>query len=211
MQHRTRVLAAAMASVLVLSLSVSHASANRLSFSEASIYLTWDSFQIVPSVGGSIQCAVTYLGSIHNTTIEKVRGALIGWITHVAASSCEGGSVAFLRETLPWHITYQSFFGRLPFIFDVRKLYVGMSIAVTPEEFGVTCLARTSLAEPAAADMALDGSGRVTGSEFASELAIDTNDVGAGTLCDLFGVDARLEGTASVEDARAGPYAIQLI
>jgi hypothetical protein len=128
----------ALAAVLVLTTFVSAALANRLSLSQQSFRQIWTplTFSIMGSEGFA-NCNVTLEGSFHYRTFAKVRRSLIGYVTKVAFTHpCTGSAEAWalngtetpsglgaLTNTLPWHITYEGFEGRLPTITGMRLLF----------------------------------------------------------------------------------------
>src|SRR6185436_3861009 len=69
-----------------------------------------------------LTCDVTLEGSFHYRTIVKSRLSLVGYITRVdvneagctGAGLLAGARARANRETLPWHISYEGFTGRLP-------------------------------------------------------------------------------------------------
>jgi hypothetical protein len=52
------------------------------------------------------------------------------------------------KGTLPWHVQYGGFTGTLPTITSIRTNIIGFAFRIR-EPFGVTCLARSTAAEPA--------------------------------------------------------------
>jgi len=78
-----------------------------------------------------LSCNVTIEGSFHYRTIVKSRLALVGYITRVTVdeANCRGGGLLAgargraNRETLPWHISYEGFGGRLPLFDNVILLF----------------------------------------------------------------------------------------
>jgi hypothetical protein len=138
-------LVAAGASVLLGTL-VSSASARNLSFSNQSIRA---SFREVIYNGpfGNISCQLTMEGSLHSRTMAKVSGSLIGYITRVRIGPCTTGTATILMETVPWHMRYHGFSGTLPNITSIHTHIVGAAWRVR-EPGGVTCLARSTAAEP---------------------------------------------------------------
>jgi hypothetical protein len=67
---------------------------------------------------------VSLEGSFHSATMRKSEGALIGAITRgiVKGDTCFAGRATLLQETLPWHVTYEAFDGRLPNIDNIFAL-----------------------------------------------------------------------------------------
>jgi hypothetical protein len=94
-------------------------------------------------------------------TIAKVRKSLIGYVTTARIGTCESGRVTVLTETLPWHLTYESFSGPLPNITRIRILLVNAAFLV--EQLGFRCLTRTTAEAPASGETILGAGGRVEG------------------------------------------------
>jgi hypothetical protein len=97
--------------------------------------------------GTTVACHVILDGSLHRTSWSKLVGSLVGYITRAELGTCTTGMATILRETLPWHVRYSAFEGRLP---DIRSIVfhivdVGWRIR---EAGGINCLARSSAAEP---------------------------------------------------------------
>jgi len=149
MRHLKLLLAVVGATVLLAALTAL-ASAGRLSTTNnTGIRAVWERMDF----GGgfnTVECGIILEGSLHSRVIEKVVGRLIGYITFAAVrvASCRNGEVTVLSETLPWHITYGSFSGTLPNISAIATNSIGASFRVR-EVFGITCLARSTAAEPA--------------------------------------------------------------
>jgi hypothetical protein len=134
------------AAALLLALAVGSASATRLSINEPNIRLVWSSLEFRNSmIERVVRCQVTLEGSFHSKTILKIREALIGHLTRANIAACAGGDASVLTETLPWHITYESFAGTLPTITRLSILIVGAGFRIrygTVEGSNI-CLART--------------------------------------------------------------------
>jgi hypothetical protein len=93
------------------------------------------------------RCQVTLEASYHRSTIAKVQGSLVGYITVARLGPCQAGSATILTETLPWHIRYLAFSGSLPNITDLVANSIGGSFRVR-EPFGINCLSIATEAEP---------------------------------------------------------------
>lgn len=148
MRTHRKLMLAGLVAALAMATAVGGASANRLSVSHGNLFrVEWSSFE--ESAGGVsiMRCALTLEGSFHSTTIPKVRGLLIGNITHASIKNdpCSIGSATLLSETLPWHITYRGFSGTLPFITNVVLGLIGASLRLF---FGGWCLVRTTTEVP---------------------------------------------------------------
>jgi hypothetical protein len=121
------------------------ASARNLSVSSQNFRATFTSIAISHE-GGSIDCPVTLEGSLHARSFPKVAGSLLGYITRADLGPCRQGRATILRETLPWHIRYLSFSGRLPDIESLSVNIVGFSMAVS--EGLINCLFASTAANP---------------------------------------------------------------
>lgn len=130
---------------LVLALFTSSAFAGRFSLSTQTFTAT---FTRVDYSGGfgTTECALTIEGSLHSRSMAKVAGALVGYIVRAAHGTCSRGSATILRESLPWHIRYRSFFGTLPSISDLDLTVAGWSARIREPFFAIQCLfARASI------------------------------------------------------------------
>src|SRR6185312_729893 len=120
----------AIAAMILLSLAGT-AGARSFSLTESEFQIQWienagriefrSNFGIPP-----VTCRFTMAGRYSGRTLSKVRGAEIGRVESASvetsgASSgrCRNGEATILSATLPWNITYKSFFGTLPRIRDV--------------------------------------------------------------------------------------------
>lgn len=93
-------------------------------------------------------CALTLEGSFHERRTAKVAESLVGFVTRAGFGGCSTGSATVLTETLPWHVRYMAFTGTLPNISSIRAKIVGAGVQVRENVFGITCLLRSSAAEP---------------------------------------------------------------
>src|SRR5437868_5842877 len=98
---------------------------------------------------GNIECEVVAEGAFHERTISKTRGTLSGLLTSANVTRCARGGVTVLRETLPWHLRYDSFSGTLPNITNIRATIVGVAFRLREPAFGIECLSRSTTEEPA--------------------------------------------------------------
>jgi hypothetical protein len=143
MRARSRLVLIALTASLIMGFAVSSASAGRLSVSNTRYRITWASLKIAGiEAGASVFCPVTLEGSFHSATIRKTRGALIGAVTRgkVKSESCFEGRAIILQETLPWHLTYESFSSALPRIEVITFLLRRYAILVELGLFGFMCL-----------------------------------------------------------------------
>ena len=148
------------AASVLLAACVGVASAGRLSTSANTVNAVWT--RLIFSGGiGNVECEVIVNGTFHERTISKIRGSLTGLITAANISRCARGGGSVLRETLPWHVRYDSFQGTLPNISLIRALVVGLAFRIREPTFGIECLSRATAEEPGAITFNLDGSRQV--------------------------------------------------
>jgi len=121
MRMSVKVSLTALAAALLLSAAVSTAGARNLSVSNQNLRTTWRSLEFAGEFV-TIRCPVTLEGSFHARSIVKSPRSLIGAITRavIKNESCTNGSA--VAKLLPWHITWESFAGRLPTITSTRLL-----------------------------------------------------------------------------------------
>jgi len=149
---------------------------------------------------GRARCFLTLHGSLHSRTIRKVAGTLVGFIDAVIRGSCAEGAATILSETLPWHIKYTGFSGRLPDITSMRSDIIGWSVRIR-EGIAPACLARSTAAEP------------VTLSIVASRGELIETSIGGSirTGAECGGSTGTYSGTSSFERASGGFIVISLI
>jgi len=128
------------ATVLLAGL-VGSASARNLSTSSQLLRASWTRVDFSGGFG-TLECEVVVEGSFHGRTISKTVGTLSGFITAAAVIRCARGGATVLRESLPWHVQYASFTGRLPNITTIGATIVGVSFSIRDPGTGSTCLAR---------------------------------------------------------------------
>src|SRR6476659_4992344 len=121
MHARSKLVLAGLGATLLMALAVGAASARNFSASNPQFRATFNNFEINFERGeeggfGITTCHLTLEGSLHGTTIVKGQGTLLGYITSVTTGQCNYGLVPYtiLAETLPWHVSYAGFSGRLP-------------------------------------------------------------------------------------------------
>jgi hypothetical protein len=124
MSRLSKLLVAGLTASLLMGLAVATAAAGRISLSSARIRDTWISLRFRNFENEvELLCPVTLEGSFHSLTIRKTRGALVGAISRAILNNpCTGGRATLLQETLPWHMTYESFRGTLPRIEEITLL-----------------------------------------------------------------------------------------
>lgn len=153
MRMSVRLTLVALAASFALAAAVGAASAGRLSTSNQFIRATWRSLEFVTGFG-TIRCPVTLEGSLHSRTIAKVARALIGAITEASVNqaSCSGAAAnsrvithngvedllgVAAPQTLPWHLTYESFAGTLPRIEKLNLLLNRFRFSTSIPTFGL--------------------------------------------------------------------------
>jgi hypothetical protein len=193
MRKRTKALVAGMAIASALAVLAGTTDARRIEVSRQWWRKIWSRLIIVIA-GHVIECPVTLEGSYHSRTISKVCGQLIGSVTKafIRGSACTGGSMRALTETLPWHVQYLGFIGRLPSIPGFRSIFIGWAFSVVNAE-GIACLFGTTQANPAGAIENIEG-GVARTSRMDESLSIP---VGGEFLC-AFAGEASFSGTAEV-------------
>jgi len=133
----------ALIAAMLLASALSTASARRLEVSNQGFLVSWSRLEFQASFG-SVRCQVTLDGSFHSRTIPKVERLLIGHITQVIIKkeSCTGGEALIegRGQTLPWHVTYESFTGTLPSITSVSLLLRGALFRINVTAIGLICL-----------------------------------------------------------------------
>ena len=126
---------------------------------------------------------------------------LIGHVTRAAVGTCRVGSLTFLREKLPWHITYSNFLGGLPAISSVR--WVIRNVAWLIQQL-ISCLYEASGAAPGwNVELRLGAAGRVESVVFDESLTIPS------TNC-AFEIPVRGTGAMTVLGS-ATPITVRLI
>lgn len=131
---------------LLLGLIVGTATARRLEVSSSTFRLTFARIRFESNLNPIVNCVLTMEGSLHATTIAKVAGTLVGYITRATLGPCETGRATILRESLPWHVRYGSFTGTLPAINRVELQVVHMQIRLLT--FETPCLHQTTAEQP---------------------------------------------------------------
>jgi hypothetical protein len=163
MHARTKLALAGLTATLLMALAVSSASANRLSISNQQFRWVWSPLTFIGEGGAelTVRCPVTLEGSLHERTIVKTLGALVGYVTRGIAGGteppCTGGTVTVQAGTLPWHVTYEGFTGRLPTITRVRLLLRTVAFAATI--LTVLCLYKENGTAQAAGELNVEAGG----------------------------------------------------
>jgi hypothetical protein len=200
MHHHMRLLLTSLAATAILALATTTTTANILSISNQQTRIIWSSLELSNTVTTNVvRCAVTLEGSFHNGTIAKIRELLVGYLSRAAVQNnqCTGGRATILSETLPWHLTYNSFRGTLPRIEEVLLNLIRAGFII--EIVGVnSCKAVTSLAIPARGIANLGASGRVESlrADESTSPGIPLTNGPGGFACGLG--SSRFSGSASV-------------
>ncbi len=155
MRTHSKLILAALAATMLLSIGIGTASARGLSVNERNFEFIWNEALGTPktkleliarNTGANIQCRVTLLGSFVERTIKKEVNLNQNKINHAALEGCTGGGVTFHQETLPWNSRYRSFTGTLPRIRSITIGLIGISFII--EAGGLTCQTRTEVNHP---------------------------------------------------------------
>jgi hypothetical protein len=168
MRTYTKLILAAVTATVVLGAAVGFASANRIALRLEPAKLptfraVWTEMIFSGSgLAAPVTCPVTIEGSFHSRTISKVLEQLIGYVTRaiVGEASCAGGRARALAETLPWHIRYGGFEGRLPEITTITQRIVGGQFLIQAVVFGfnISCLYTSTAASPMVGRVNMAGS-----------------------------------------------------
>jgi hypothetical protein len=159
----------------------------------------------IEAAGINILCPLQLEGSFERSSYAKVAGAGIGRVTGVSITGrCESGTATFLRETLPWEVTYKSFGGALPDITSLTLNFLRLSWQL--EAAGTRCLARTETNRPFRGIATVEPSGAITGFRADETAAIETT---GGLLCSFAG-PGHFGGLAERITNQAGTGAITI-
>jgi hypothetical protein len=138
MRLHTKLIVTALAATALFASIAASASARNISLTNRNIRVVFDPLRFQSSLA-TISCRVTMEGSFHCATISKVLNALVGYISRATSdlSTCRatgfGLAGSVLQETLPWHISYEGFRGRLPEAIGILLLRnVGFRILNVP-------------------------------------------------------------------------------
>jgi hypothetical protein len=164
MPNRSRLLLAALTATVFLSLAVSAASARRFFFSATRYQAIWTLLIFGVEGAATVECPVTLEGSFHSSSISKISGALIGYVTSAKlrggrAECLNTGTARINGETLPWHVRYRSFTGALPSITGISLQIVGGSWNIDPEGSLPNCNVTGTTAHPPTGTGVLTASG----------------------------------------------------
>jgi hypothetical protein len=192
MHARSRLLLAGLLAALVLTIGVGSSSARRFSLSHSDFRVVYTPLEFISGVS-TVRCNLTLEGSFHSRTIAKVAHLLAGHITRAQLGTCTGGSAALLTASLPWHRTYETFWGTLPNITELTFLVVGMSISLQPSG-SLNCLFRTTTTDPGLFSEHISG-GVIT--EATMDPSAEIPLTGSGGFC-AFGGEKHIGGTGVV-------------
>jgi hypothetical protein len=140
--HLTKkLLVAALAATALFAALTSSASARSFSISNQNIRAVFRPLIFQSNNGDRVSCTVTLEGTFHYRTFLKVERSLIGYITRAITDlpNCRSEGIStnirarVLTETLPWHVRYISFTGRLPEVtVRLRLLRAGFDLLGVP-------------------------------------------------------------------------------
>jgi hypothetical protein len=201
MQRHIQLLLTGLAATAMLAAAIGTATAKRLSITNPHIRVVWRSLELSNSISTNVvRCAVTLEGSFHSRTIVKSRELLIGYVTkaNVQNNQCTGGRVTVLSETLPWHLTYQSFRGTLPRITEILLNLIGAGLDI--EITGVNnCKVITSITNPARVIANIEPvSGEIVSLRADSNARIPLTNAAGGFACGLGSGNFNGIGTVSL-------------
>jgi hypothetical protein len=150
MRNRSKLILAALTAALALGALVSAATATRIAVSNQLFRVTWTGLSFNGgSSFGEVRCPVTIEGTFHSRTIVKNTSSLIGFVTSAAVGSpCTGGTATILQGSLPWHIWYNGFTGRLPDITGIQLRMLSAAFKVKSNLNGQECLYTAEAASP---------------------------------------------------------------
>jgi hypothetical protein len=173
MKPRHRALLKGAVLAVMLCACAASASATRFAFRNElrtnSWRATWSEITFTGGFGTG-RCALTLEGSFHTLTITKTRSSLVGFVNAASVSGCTfSGTV--LRETLPWHLQYESFSGTLPNISSVQLKIIGFDFRITEPNFGISCLFRSTEALPLIETLTREASGVIRSATLSGTLA----------------------------------------
>jgi len=157
----TKLVLATTGIVVALGLLASAASAGEFEFSEVRLRATWARMNFTGGFG-AVECEVVLEKELHTRGVPKVRESLIAFVRVANVIRCARGGATALRETLPWHVRYESFTGTLPAIRSVETRIVGFAFKIREPAFGVECLFRSTAANPVLLTYGLEAAGAIT-------------------------------------------------
>jgi hypothetical protein len=133
-----KLLLAAVGATVLLGALVTSASARNLRFSSVDKRASWTRMDFTGGFG-TIECEVVLEATFHVTTTIKSIGLLLGYATSGNINRCARGGATINRGSLPWHIRYAGFTGRLPLIGTITENIIGAEFRMRDPGTGVTC------------------------------------------------------------------------
>ena len=181
------------AATMMLTAAVGTASARSISTSHLGWRATFNPINLAFNFG-TIGCSLTLEGSFHARTAAKTAGTLVGYVTRATGGPCGFGEWRYLSQTLPWHVRYRSFTGVLPNISSIAYDVIGFSFQYR-EPGGITCLIRSTEAQPMRLFFRREASGGVTSMEAVGSIP-------SGEEC--FGITGEVSGSTRAVTNEAG-------
>jgi len=123
---------------VLLGALVTSASARNIRTSSVDHRATWTRMDFAGGFG-TIECEVVLEGRYNETTFVKGLSFLLGYITAGNVSRCARGGMTINRGSLPWHIQYTRFTGRLPLITGLIVIFLGVEFRLRDPGTGATC------------------------------------------------------------------------
>ena len=114
MRTRSKLVLAVLGATIMMASAIGTAAARSLSITNQSFRGTFNNLEFIVEGFSTTTCRVTLEGSLHARTMPKTVGTLIGYVTRVITGQCNPNQVTIQNETLPWHVRYVGFSGRLP-------------------------------------------------------------------------------------------------
>jgi hypothetical protein len=113
MRTRSKLILAGLGATLLMAFAINTAAARNFSVDNQRFRGTFNDMEFEAAFFVRDHCKITLEGSLHTRTMAKVAGSLVGYITRVDIGACTEPTT-ILTSTLPWHVSYESFSGRLP-------------------------------------------------------------------------------------------------
>jgi len=209
-------LVVALAATILLSFACA-AGAGRLSINESEFQIQWvdqaGRLEFRSNLGlPPVTCKFTLAGRFSSRTFFKSRGATVATVESASVERagatsgvCRNGEATILSASLPWTVTYRSFFGTLPLIRDLVVNIINLSVRVSFEG-SLICLYRTETSEPAVGFIAIDPPTGQAG-PFSPEGEIASGDSG----CSALGARLNLGGPGGYESRHGAVVTLRLI
>jgi len=193
MRSHSKVLVAGFSAALLMLVAVSTASAGRLSVSNSRFRITWSPLRFDP---GDLRCNVTLEGSFHSATAQKTVGGLVGHVTKAIIAppaQCANGEATIVQESLPWHVRYRGFTGRLPRMTGVVVGLVGARLRAHINTLGATCEITGTVENPGIGIVLTNEEGTITG-----DRVDESSSIPLLGFCAIFGTEGAYTGTGAV-------------